>query len=540
MLSMNCSYLLFFFICFSARTRICGASSSFLQEPIQVEIITVGNIYSNVSLSNLPYVAPGMIVALDQLRQTFAHRANFTHTLLYDKRYTSCPLFTDNVDFLVAEYFYTRRKTNSNMTVFIGVGCTERTAMGKLISGWNAFMTIGGTAETIFRNKTLYPNVVLAGNNAVKSMHNIYTKFFQRFLWTSVYILLDASATPVHLLLIQNFVSGLAAKGFRVKFANTNMGNPEKINLGGILRDMRISARVVVFLGHASDLRKFMLQVKRAQMTNGEYVYLAHEPFRHRSFYGNYTWKYGDKFDEEAQLAYQSVFLVTFPQDSSSNGRLVGLYETFTNISKHYFNFTYAPLETPNPFVTAAYEDVILFGHVLEETLNDPSRVVDLNDGSAFARRYWNRTFWLDTGPIEFDEVGERKQPLIIQQFQKGGVWPTTIMTLDASANEFVDVASISWVAPFPPPNEPPCGFLGANVICWKKDAYFTIVIASVMSVLLVLMLLLLLWARIWRRSLLQDVPKSFGWLDFQVQGDLIKPRPQQRMVDRYSRSDYR
>ncbi|GAV02728.1 hypothetical protein RvY_13257 [Ramazzottius varieornatus] len=145
------------------------------------------------------------------------------------------------------------------------------------------------------------------------------------------------------------------------------------------------------------------------------------------------------------ELAYQSVFLVTFPQDNSSNGRL------------------------PNPFVTAPYEDVILFGHVLEETLNDPSRVVDLNDGSAFARRYWNRTFWLDTGPIEFDEVGERKQPLIIQQFQKGGVWPTTIMTLDASANEFVDVASISWVAPFPPPNEPPCGFLGTNAICWKK-----------------------------------------------------------------------
>ncbi|GAV06497.1 hypothetical protein RvY_16473 [Ramazzottius varieornatus] len=377
MLSMNYSYLLFGLICLSAGTRICGASSSFLQEPIQIEIITVGNIHSNASLSNLPYIAPGMIVALDQLRQTFGHRVNFTQTLLYNRQYTSCQLLTDNVDFLVAEYYYTRRKTNSNMTVFIGVG-------------------ENGAAETIFRNKTLYPNVILAGNNAVKSMHNIYTKFFQRFLWTSVYILLDSSATPMHLLLIQNFVSGLTAKGFRVKFANTDMRNPEKINLSIILRDMQI---IIV-----------------------RQVYLAYEPFRHPTFYGNYTWKYGDQFDE------------------------------------------------PNPFVTAAYEDVILFGHGLEEALNDSSRIVDLSDGSAFARRYWNRTFWLDTGPIEFDEVGERKQPLIIQQFQKGGVWPITVMTLDASANEFADVASISWKVPFPPPNEPACGFLGTNVICWKKE----------------------------------------------------------------------
>lgn len=119
--------------------------------------------------------------------------------------------------------------------------------------------------------------------------------------------------------------------------------------------------------------------------------------------------------------------------------------------------------------MTAAYEDVILFGHVLEETLNDSSRIVDLKDGSAFARRYWNRTFWLDTGPIEFDEVGERKQPLIVQQFQTDAIWPTTVMTLDGSANEFVDVAPISWITPFPPPNEPACGFLGTNVTCSKK-----------------------------------------------------------------------
>lgn len=121
-ISVNCSCLLFGTICLLTWTRVCGVSSSFIEEPIQVEVITVSNIYSNVSLSNIPYIAPGMIVALDQLRQTFGRRVNFTHTLLYDRRYISCPLLTDNVDFLVAEYYYKRRQKSANMTVFIGVG----------------------------------------------------------------------------------------------------------------------------------------------------------------------------------------------------------------------------------------------------------------------------------------------------------------------------------------------------------------------------------------------------------------------------------
>ena len=104
----------------------------------------------------------------------------------------------------------------------------------------------------------------------------------------------------------------------------------------------------------------------------------------------------------------------------------------------------------------------------MQESLDDTS-AFDLNNGTAFAKRYWNRTFFLDTGPIEFDEVGERKQPLIIQQFQKDGVWPVTILMLGASAQNFVDVAPVSWSVPFPPLNEPICGYLGTNVLCQKN-----------------------------------------------------------------------
>ena len=193
---------------------------------------------------------------------------------------------------------------------------------------------------------------------------------------------------------------------------------------------------------------------------------------------------------------------MTSPQGDLINARLLSLYDTFKNLSIREFNFTYAPGEMvskwlpkwkcmrlcnfcwqPNPFVTAIYEDTILFGEVLQESLDDTS-AFDLNNGTAFAKRYWNRTFFLDTGPIEFDEVGERKQPLIIQQFQKDGVWPVTILMLGASAQNFVDVTPVSWSVPFPPLNEPICGYLGINVLCRNKNKNEINSYASVAKVL--------------------------------------------------------
>ena len=126
MYSKTCRYLLFVTIHFSiwicGRGESLSSSGSLPKKTVQVEIITVSNIYSNVSLSNLPYIAPGIMFALDELRLKFGQRVNFTHTLLYDRRYTTCPLLTDNVDYLVADYYYNRRKKDADMTAFIGVG----------------------------------------------------------------------------------------------------------------------------------------------------------------------------------------------------------------------------------------------------------------------------------------------------------------------------------------------------------------------------------------------------------------------------------
>ncbi|GAV06502.1 hypothetical protein RvY_16478-1 [Ramazzottius varieornatus] len=198
-------------------------------------------------------------------------------------------------------------------------------------------------------------------------------------------------------------------------------------------------------------------------MTNGDYVYLAAEPFHHR-FYGNLTWWHSDSLNEEALRAYQSLLVITSPNDDK-NPEQLRLEEEFRRRSAKDFNFTYADDEKQNLFVTACYESIVLFGIVLKELLSS-SASANLKDGALTTQHFLNRTFTLATGPITFDEVGERQQPLIIRQFQGSSVWPLTVMALDACAESFRGVREVLWPVPFPPPNEPACGFYGTRDQC--------------------------------------------------------------------------
>ncbi|GAV06470.1 hypothetical protein RvY_16454 [Ramazzottius varieornatus] len=239
---------------------------------MSVEIISVGNINAVATLASLPYVAPGMSIALDELRRSFGNSVSFKHTLLYDDQYQTCTSLTDNVDFLVSRYFYSRTTNHYNMTVFINAGCSERLAMGKLISGWNTLMMIGGSGETDFRDKAKYPNVVLGGNNAMMGRKNTYAKVFLAHSWDSIYVLLDSSATPWHLNIGGKIINELDKKQFRVARAKTDVRNSSaRSDLSLILRDIRKSARGKYPRAGkpSSDLQ---LQVKAENMTNGDYV----------------------------------------------------------------------------------------------------------------------------------------------------------------------------------------------------------------------------------------------------------------------------
>ncbi|GAV06435.1 hypothetical protein RvY_16429 [Ramazzottius varieornatus] len=375
--------------------RTQGAVScleSFQSEPIHVEIISVGNIHPT-SISSLPYTAPAMTVALEELRHSFGDSVMFKHTLLYDVRCRSCNDLTDNVDRLVAEYYYSRQE-QPNVTAFIAPGCTERINFAKLVRGWNHLLMIGGNGELIFRNKQLFPNVILAGKNAVKSYTDLFRRLFRQFKWRNIYIILDTSAKPFHLLLAPNLLSALATdRRFDVKYAKTSEISSES-DFDSSLRDIQATSR-----GR-------QIQPPRPRSLGAAERYAGSE------LTAGFL---------EARDAFRSAFVITASPELPANVTLIqSLNARFKELSKHDYNLTYGPNEE-------------ILQEILSGNYSDDSLWQFLRNGSAMAELFSNRSFQLPTTTIEFDEVGERKQSLNVKQFLNNSSDPTTSMIMRQS-----------------------------------------------------------------------------------------------------------
>ncbi|XP_055347021.1 atrial natriuretic peptide receptor 1-like [Paramacrobiotus metropolitanus] len=482
-----------------------------LSNTLNVEIISVGNYYPT-SISSNPYAGPGLDLGIVHLRDMFAKSSpvvNFKHTYVYDRKYRFCGDITDNVDRMTAEYYYNRQFL-PNITAFIAPGCTERINLSKLIRGWNSLMMVGGNGEIIFRNKALFPNVILAGENAIKSYTTYFAALLRKFNWSTVYIISDQSAKPFHALLAPNLHASLKEqKDFRLTFSRT--GGPDLPTFDSVLADIRQSSRIVVFLGYAAVLRTFMLKAQKAGMTDGDYVYFALEPFKH-SDYGNLTWKYNDKDDEDARRSFQSLLIVTSANNYLAEDRLI-FYNQLKDLSYSRYNFTYAVNEVPNPFVTASTESMIMFGTVLQEMIAEYP-LPKLSDGSAMAKRFWNRTFTLSdpySVTIAFDDVGERKQLLVTQQFIDNFTDRTNVAVYNETSGNVDILTNIRWPIAWPPPNEPFCGYLGLDVRC-RSAGTTSFVLTSAISVIACMMIIILVTVGILRylRPFSQDL---YRWL---------------------------
>ncbi|GAV09609.1 hypothetical protein RvY_19114 [Ramazzottius varieornatus] len=156
-----------------------------------------------------------------------------------------------------------------------------------------------------------------------------------------------------------------------------------------------------------------------------------------------------------------------------------------------------------------------MFGTVLKELLSDSNRPTDINDGSWLAGHFLNRTFTLDTGPIVLDETGERQQPLTVQHFQGSNAWPVTVMTLDAFAARFTDSTKLLWPVPFPPPNEPPCGF-------YESPNQISLIVGC-LALLLLLLLFVAILIGIGLRTSRRAAGEASAWDGYQLEQQLLR-----------------
>lgn len=239
-------------------------------------------------------------------------------------------------------------------------------------------------------------------------------------------------------------------------------------------------------------VRKFMLAAHSLGMTNGEWVFLDVEIFQ-SAYWGDKDWEMGDENDQRARKAYEALLRVSLLQPTSPT-----FQEFADNVRENAlseYNYTFNEGEEVNFFIGAFYDGVYLLGMALNETLTEGG---DIRDGVNITRRMWNRTFHGITGHVRIDDNGDRDADYSIldldpingkfsvvahyyglHRYAKGwsqGASDAGNHACSLACRKYAAAPGkkIHWPGgrEEPPPDIPPCGFLGNSPDCDGKGRH--------------------------------------------------------------------
>ncbi|XP_055343306.1 uncharacterized protein LOC129591590 [Paramacrobiotus metropolitanus] len=253
----------------------------------------------------------------------------------------------------------------------------------------------------------------------------------------------------------------------------TTVDSSKSQSFATVLQEIKKTARIVMFFGHADILRNFMIQAAQNNMTDGDYVYITMTPYEYfTSLYGNVTWQNYDEWDEIAFAAYRSLLLV-IPSPSSPAARRTreSLYPELIRRSKADYNYTYRQNDVPTPIAITQYACMRMLGMVINATLSTLTSSDSIIPESGFmAKWFWNRTVETPVGTISFDEVGERQIQLEVQQlnFSTGNFEP--VMIQDAATFWLKPIKPVEWFSGEMPLDMPECGFSGKTGPCAESS----------------------------------------------------------------------
>ncbi|XP_046387988.1 atrial natriuretic peptide receptor 1 isoform X2 [Ischnura elegans] len=365
----------------------------------------------------------------------------------------------------------------------------------------------------IFKDKSEYPTLTRMSYCQCR-LRLVFASIFRQFGWSHVALLLDRSDL-FSFTVGKNLEHGLRKEGLLsfVKEFDGNEWSEEgegvtnevasssvdsdyfpaadqadlPYNRGGgrkkywryqrFLRETSMYARVVILSVRGHLVRPFMLAAHSLGMTNGDWIFLDVEIFQ-GSYWGDHGWELKDGDDEAARTAYEALLRVSLLQPTSP--KFCEFSERVKEKAKRNYNYTFSENEEVNFFIGAFYDGVYLLGMALNETLSEGGSILD---GSAITRRMWDRDFHGITGHVRIDDNGDRDADY-------------SVSDLDPETGRFEVVAHyyglhrtyspvegkrVHWPGGrlSPPPDIPPCGFMGNDPACRGNDAHVVVLYVS-------------------------------------------------------------
>ncbi|XP_034654604.1 atrial natriuretic peptide receptor 1 [Drosophila subobscura] len=433
---------------------------------------------------DLERCGPAVDLALDQINKVFLRPHNIT--LLKKKAsYPSCS--GARAPGLAADMHF-----QDDVIAFIGPACAfALEPVARLAAYWNTPIITGMGDQPpssegeltvtsgilgrihkwknentgMFKDKSKYPTLTRMSYCQCRLIL-VFASVFRQFNWKHVALLVDRSEL-FSWTVGKNLEYGLRQEGL-LSFVRELNGNEEEI-YENYLRDASMYARVVILSVRGVLVRKFMLAAHSLGMTNGEWVFLDVEIFQ-SDYWGDKGWELKDEHDARARKAYEALLRVsllqpTSPkfQDFADNVRENALYD---------YNYTFGEGEEVNFFIGAFYDGVYLLGMALNETLTEGG---DIRDGVNITRRMWNRTFEGITGHVRIDDNGDRDADYSILDLDPINGKFSVVAHYSGVHKEYAAVhgKKIHWPGgrEEPPPDVPPCGFLGNSPDCHDNES---------------------------------------------------------------------
>ncbi|XP_055338619.1 atrial natriuretic peptide receptor 3-like [Paramacrobiotus metropolitanus] len=390
-----------------------------------------------------------------------------------------------------ARYYY-RQTTGDPVLAMIGSDCPlPAKSLANFATEWNIPIMTTNSGDSGFYDKQRYPTLTRLSPYRAEDVSVVLYKILSNFGYNTVGILCDGTEgsdrsgmfpSAALAMSVCRSVSNTLRDIYNISASWYYIQGKDRQNTIDSLEEIKAVARVVIVIAQGNRIRPIMLAASDMQMTNGEYVYFAFEPFRHPvPSVGNITWySKNDGRDAEARLAFRSLFKIS----TSSSYEDKPEYRNFTPALKQLIKEKYGDpyyngfdLEV-SPFTMAYYYALSIYGQTLNEMATSGSGE-NLHDGAAVSRLMWNRTYTILGQEIFINATGDRQSDWILSQpdingnFQPVMEYSARRRWLQPSRDPLDNsIRQIVWPnnRSSPPLNEPLCGYRGTKCTSDGRD----------------------------------------------------------------------
>ncbi|XP_055335687.1 atrial natriuretic peptide receptor 1-like [Paramacrobiotus metropolitanus] len=467
-----------------------------MAKKLPVQLIAIGGQLHTNSYAQLTYSGPPMTVAVDDIDILYNDTLNFTLKYIFDDMPWTKMISHEFTGRLAAEWYYRKRDPSAINVMMIPAGIILPD-LTEFFRQWNMlFVTITSTTPQI-NDRTANPTWISVARTNYPAMTLLFCEILLRFNWVTFMTILDFGSEEIYRVYSDEMNKDSLATIGQGPILRENINVTAGYNFEHLLKSIRTQTRVVIFFGNGQAVRSFLVAAQKANMTNGEYVYMALEIMINKKAYGRMHWKYEDENDQIAFQAFQSLLLMR-PADIHESPRARSdLAQRFMAHTERDFSYTYSIEDEPFPLMLSSYYAVRILAEVMNDLRSDGCEH-PYHDGSYLAKQFLNRTFDRNISEIYMDANGSRHIDLYMWRFDENGTQKAFLCKRAIGNPPLVQLYDLRYWAgngTWPPLNEPKCGYnTEPGKICYPNGTSVTSLAVSGALVVCVVTVCIAIW----------------------------------------------